>query len=95
MEPASTNTQNQQQPKKSLLFVGIFASILIFGAGVFLLLPAKTIPQKTAVQQQVPTLTPSPTIPIETQYENPFDKNAQYENPFSESGYENPFESIE
>lgn len=33
-----------------------------------------------------------PTISLQTQYKNPFDKSAQYVNPFAQ--YKNPFDAL-
>ncbi len=33
-----------------------------------------------------------PTVSLQKQYQNPFDKNAQYLNPFSQ--YKNPFDAL-
>lgn len=34
----------------------------------------------------------APRVKLQTQYENPFDKNTQYVNPFS--SYQNPFDKL-
>lgn len=36
--------------------------------------------------------TKAPTVSLQTEYQNPFDKNAQYVNPFSQ--YKNPFDTL-
>lgn len=41
---------------------------------------------------QIPTAKKEPTVPLQTKYQNPFDKNAQYINPFS--AYKNPFDTL-
>lgn len=73
-----------------LLFLG--GSIWIFLVQIKVL----SNPFLAADSETVVLPTPRPTstveIPVETQYENPFDENTQYVNPFS--NYQNPFDSI-
>lgn len=44
---------------------------------------------------KVPGVTPAkkePAVSLQTQYQNPFDKNTQYVNPFAR--YKNPFDNL-
>lgn len=43
--------------------------------------------------EQVISPAQDPTVVLKSDYQNPFDANAQYVNPFSE--YHNPFDSLE
>lgn len=44
----------------------------------------------------VPSQTPTPTILLKTEYNNPFDEKSQYTNPFSQTDtYTNPFDSAQ
>lgn len=54
---------------------------VILAAGFFIL--QKFNPIKSKKQ---------PSVSLQTQYKNPFDKNAQYVNPFA--SYKNPFDAL-
>lgn len=68
------------------LFIGVVL-FLIFIANKqgYLALPSNPISNKLDSEK-------SNAIAPDTQYQNPFDKNAQYVNPFS--SYKNPFEEL-
>jgi flagellar basal body-associated protein FliL len=89
-----------QQPQKEstrfslLIILGLISLIVLLGAGAWFVLQTKSskqaasaIPSPTAMQ------TPIPTVPMETEYTNPFDSKEQYTNPFDT--YQNPFEALE
>lgn len=68
-----------------LLFLLIAAVLLfILIAQGIIKIPLKNI--------NLPGVKKEPTVSLQTQYQNPFDKNAQYVNPFSE--YKNPFDNL-
>lgn len=65
--------------------------LLLLAAAVFILLftgiiknPLKSIP--------LPGVKQEPSVSLQKQYQNPFDKSAQYVNPFST--YKNPFDNL-
>lgn len=47
---------------------------------------------KAPTTPSLPGLKKEPTVSLQNQYQNPFDKSAQYVNPFSE--YKNPFDAL-
>lgn len=62
--------------------------LLIAAVAIYLLIARNVI----RVPFKVPFVTKQPTVTLQTQYQNPFDKNAQYVNPFS--SYKNPFDGL-
>jgi hypothetical protein len=97
-----------KKPSHVLLYVGLFV-VIILCIGVITLIPKeKKIPlpngetqlevkvtQPVSSQQATASTAeaPTPTVVLQTQYDNPFDKSTQYSNPFSEN--ENPFDNIQ
>jgi len=82
--------------------ISIFAIILLvfLGASLWIFFVTIQVLPNPFIPVDVETVilpTPRPTsnveVPVETQYQNPFDENTQYVNPFS--SYQNPFDSIE
>lgn len=70
-----------------LLLLLIFAAIIFGLAAIGILrMPLKSLPALPGVKKQEPTVT------LQKQYQNPFDKNTQYINPFS--SYKNPFDTL-
>lgn len=67
-----------------------FLLLLIVLAAIFFLAASGII--KKPLIPNLPGQKKEPTVNLQTQYQNPFDKNAQYVNPFSE--YKNPFDAI-
>lgn len=70
-----------------LLVIGAVLLYLLVSQGVVKLpqLPSlSTLPKLTTSKE--------PTVALQKQYQNPFDKSAQYVNPFSE--YKNPFDAL-
>ncbi len=65
--------------------------LLIIAVVVFTLISQGLIknPLKSVT---LPGQSKEPTVSLQKQYQNPFDKSAQYVNPFSE--YQNPFDSL-
>ncbi|MDP3973892.1 MAG: hypothetical protein Q8P92_03585 [Candidatus Daviesbacteria bacterium] len=69
------------------LFLLLFMAVLTF---VFLIYfgiiknPLNTLP--------VPGVKKEPTVSLQNQYQNPFDKSSQYVNPFA--SYKNPFDAL-
>ncbi len=67
-----------------LLFI---TGAVIFGLITFgiIKIPSKLLPSLPGIKKE-------PTVSLQKQYQNPFDKSAQYVNPFS--SYKNPFDSL-
>lgn len=72
-------------PHKS---AGIAPLLLLVVVGAVLLL-VYLISQGTL---KLPGAKRQPSVELQTQYQNPFEKAAQYVNPFS--GYKNPFDAL-
>lgn len=64
----------------------LLALLLVSGAAVLLYLYSV---KNLSLPGQVGTDGQKPTVKLQAQYNNPFDKNSQYSNPFSQ--YKNPF----
>ncbi|MEK7617396.1 MAG: hypothetical protein AAB414_05080 [Patescibacteria group bacterium] len=64
--------------------------LLILGAVIFIVISSGII--KTTTLPKLPGVGKEPTVSLQKQYQNPFDKNAQYVNPFSQ--YKNPFDAL-
>ncbi len=63
--------------------------LLIVAAVLFILISQKIIKNPL---KSLPGVRKEPTVSLQTQYQNPFDKNAQYVNPFA--SYKNPFDAL-
>ncbi len=65
--------------------------LLVVGAVVFILISQGLIknPLKSI---SLPGQSKEPTVSLQKQYQNPFDKSAQYVNPFA--SYKNPFDLL-
>lgn len=70
-----------------LLLIVIIGAILVvlFTTGIL------KNPLTKSIQQLLPA-SEEPTVELQGQYQNPFDKNAQYVNPFAR--YKNPFDAL-
>lgn len=78
--------------KTILVAVGIVLFLVLGGLLVFVNIYYSSQESANTATTQT-TVTPKPTIPLTTEYTNPFDEKAQYENPFSSSeSYKNPFD---
>lgn len=64
----------------------LLLSLLLLLAVVFYLLVVKGLVRNPLAPAQ------KPTVSLQSQYQNPFDKNTQYANPFSQ--YKNPFDTV-
>lgn len=64
--------------------------LFIVAAVVFVLVSSGII--KTTRLPSLPGQKKEPTVSLQNQYKNPFDKGTQYVNPFS--GYKNPFDIL-
>lgn len=78
--------------KGAIALVVPFLILLIIAVALFLVIqqgiiknPFKTLPLLGIRPQE-------PTVVLQKQYQNPFDKSTQYVNPFSE--FKNPFDLI-
>ncbi|MDP3733400.1 MAG: hypothetical protein Q8Q91_02550 [Candidatus Daviesbacteria bacterium] len=63
--------------------------LLIIAAVLYILISQKIIKNPL---KSLPGIQKEPTVSLQTQYQNPFDKNTQYVNPFSK--YKNPFDQL-
>lgn len=64
-----------------LLLAGLVVGVFLVSSGN----PLKLFSKASEKKQE-------PTVTLQKQYQNPFDKSAQYVNPFS--SYKNPFDSL-
>lgn len=64
--------------------------LLAIVAGFFILSAAGVL--KAPKLPALPGIKKEPTVSLQKQYQNPFDKDAQYINPFSQ--YKNPFDAL-
>lgn len=73
------SVSNKQPAKKKFLAIVLLTVVIV----LVILLVSLSFSHKLQ-QQQNPSSTASqtPLINLRTEYQNPFDKNAQYENPF-------------
>ncbi|MBI4226010.1 hypothetical protein HY612_02750 [Candidatus Roizmanbacteria bacterium] len=74
--------------------IAVFAIVtflILLTIAVNVVLRSTNIPQTTKTSAQ-PTQKQEVTVPLNTDYQNPFDKNTQYVNPFSQ--YKNPFDTL-
>ncbi len=78
--------------KGVIALVAPFLLLLIIAAAVFLLIYIGVIKNPAPSIIKITPKGKEPTVSLQTQYQNPFDKNAQYTNPFA--GYKNPFDSL-
>lgn len=67
-----------------LLIIGAVVLYLLVSQGIINLPKTPYLPKLTTSKE--------PTVALQKQYQNPFDKSAQYVNPFSE--YKNPFDAL-
>jgi len=77
--------------QKGVVHLAVPLLLLVVAAAAFFILVASGI-LKGPKLPTLPSLKKEPTVSLQNQYQNPFDKNAQYVNPFS--GYKNPFDAI-
>jgi len=77
--------------QKGVVALAVPLLLLLIAAAVIFILLSSGILKKTTLPS-LPGQKKEPTVQLQNQYQNPFDKNAQYVNPFS--GYKNPFDSI-
>ncbi len=64
--------------------------LLIVGVALFILVASGIL--KGPKLPALPSLKKEPTVSLQKQYQNPFDKGAQYLNPFTQ--YKNPFDAL-
>lgn len=68
-----------------LLLIGI-------AVGIYLVTNPQIFKSRANLQSLTNQNKKDPTVSLQTEYKNPFDKNAQYVNPFT--SYHNPFDSL-
>lgn len=79
-----------KKTKNKLIIICAAIIILIVLAGILFAVSNKNL------QQPLPIVSISPTsVPLKTEYSNPFDEKSNYENPFAEEEYQNPFDLSE
>lgn len=64
--------------------------LLVAAAVIFILISYELI--KFPYKVSLPGKPKEPTVELQKQYQNPFDKSTQYVNPFS--SYKNPFDQL-
>lgn len=75
--------------QKGAIALALPLLLLLLAAVTIYLLIARNV---IKIPLKLPFVTKQPTVTLQTQYQNPFDKNAQYVNPFS--SYKNPFDGL-
>lgn len=76
--------------EKGTIALVIPVALLIIAAVIFLVFQGVI---KTSLNNiNLPGSKKEPTVTLQSQYQNPFDKSAQYVNPFS--SYKNPFDLL-
>lgn len=75
---------NENRGFAHVLVLVLVLLVLVGAVGYYLLMTKGTINIPFMPAQKA-------TVSLQTQYENPFDKNTQYANPFSQ--YKNPFDT--
>lgn len=66
--------------------------LLLIIAAVFYILITQGIIKTSIPVPSIPGTKKEPTVTLQNQYQNPFDKSSGYRNPFSE--YANPFDAL-
>lgn len=94
-EPAPTQPPQKSPPKTLFIVIGGVVFLLLLSIGSVLLIQNTSVLKPTIAPTFTPApATPTPTIPIKTEYSNPFDEKSSYENPFEASDdYQNPFDT--
>ena len=77
--------------QKGVVALAVPLLLLLIAAAVIYMLFSSGVLKKTTLPS-LPGQKKEPTVQLQKQYQNPFDKNTGYKNPFS--GYKNPFDSI-
>lgn len=73
------------------LVIPVLLLLLIAVAGVLYILISQGIIKGPSLPA-LPGVKKEPTVQLQKQYQNPFDKDAQYINPFTQ--YKNPFDAL-
>lgn len=66
--------------------------LLAAAAVIFILISQGLIKIPSKIAPSLPGQKKEPTVQLQKQYQNPFDKTSGYKNPFS--GYKNPFDAL-
>lgn len=66
--------------------------LLAAAAVIFILISQGLIKIPSKIVPSLPGQKKEPTVQLQKQYQNPFDKDSQYVNPFSQ--YKNPFDTL-
>lgn len=77
--------------QKGVVALAVPLFLLLLAAAVIFILLSTGVLKKTALPT-LPGQKKEPTVQLQKQYQNPFDKNSQYVNPFSKS--KNPFDNL-
>lgn len=78
--------------QKGVIALAVPLLFLLIAAVLVFILISQGIVKIPLKNINLPGVKKEPTVSLQTQYQNPFDKNAQYVNPFSE--YKNPFDNL-
>lgn len=77
--------------QKGVVHLAVPLLLLVIAAAAFFILVSAGV-LKGPKLPTLPSLKKEPTVSLQKQYQNPFDKNSQYVNPFSQ--YKNPFDAL-
>lgn len=79
--------------QRGIIALSVPLLLIVIGAVLVVILISTGIiknPLPKQIQQLIPAK--EPTVSLQKQYQNPFDKGAQYVNPFTK--YKNPFDAL-
>lgn len=79
--------------QKGVVALAVPLLLLIIAAAIYIVISQGIL--KTSLQSipNIPGISKKePTVSLQTQFENPFDKETQFKNPFSK--YKNPFDGL-
>lgn len=77
--------------QKGVIALVVPLLLLLAAAAIIFILLSSGVLKKTTLPS-LPGQKKEPTVQLQKQYQNPFDKNSQYVNPFS--GFKNPFDAL-
>lgn len=78
--------------QKGVIALSIPLLLLIIAAAVIFILVSQGLIKNPLQTLPLPGQKKEPTVTLQNQYQNPFDKSSGYRNPFSE--YTNPFDAV-
>lgn len=88
--PSPTPEAHRGSKNMPYYIMGGVVFLLLIAGMIFVIVKPSQSPSPSVALQ--PSITPTPIVPLKTEYSNPFDKKNSYENPFAQSDtYQNPF----